>query len=1190
MAQITLNINGFEVKGNDGQTILEIAQANGIFIPTLCHDERVKTFGACGVCLVEGENNPKLMRACATAASNGMVIQTDTPRVQEARKIALEFLLSDHAGDCRPPCLEACPGHTDCQGYVGLIANGQYEEALAMIKNVIPLPASIGRVCPHPCEEACRRAMVEEPIGIAHLKAFAADLDMASESPYTPDIAPDTGKKVAIIGGGPGGLTAAYFLRRYGHAVTVYDAMDKMGGMLRYGIPEYRLPKAILDAEIRLIEKMGVKMVNNVKVGKDMTFDHIKNSHDATVLAIGAWVSSGLRCPGEDLDGVLGGIDFLRDVAQNNPVLTGKKVAIVGGGNTAMDACRTAVRLGAEAVYNVYRRTKAEMPAEPIEIQEAEEEGVIFKNLTNPIEILGTDGHVSALRLQIMELGEPDASGRRAPVAVPGAEETLDVDTVILAIGQGVNPDGMEGVELSKWKTIVADENTFRTNLPGVYAVGDATNKGASIAIEAIGDAKRAADVIHSGLNGAEVPYKKPFIVTREMTPEKLAHHPKVKREAMPHLKPEVRRHTFDQVNLGYTEAQAKAEASRCLECGCADYFECRLIDYANRYGVNPAQFAGETHHQPEDTSNPFIVRNPNKCILCGLCVRVCEEVMGRTALGFVERGFDTVIKPAMDLPLAETDCISCGQCVNLCPTGALCERLPVAKNVPLEEETTHSVCGFCSVGCGVKLQTKGRMLLRSLPDDSQRPNALLCAKGRFGTGEVQKQPRLAKPLICKDDKMTEVSMAEALLHITKKTQGIAARYGTDALAVAISDKYINEDIYVMNRYAREVLKTHKVFSFNSVQSGLKEVFGQDASPNTLEELPHTDVIVLVCDDVLNSHTVAGIVVKKAVEKGAKLILVSNKETQADEWATMKLTPGKSLKVLKEMTKALLDMGKKPQNAQGLEALAEALKGVTPGEEAAEAAKLYANAKKAMIVYDAKGTSTDAQRMLADMAVLSGHIGKPRAGMVSLLSNSNSQGLVDMGVQGDSAAMVAQIEAGTIKGLVIFGEDVPGVDLSKVEFVAVSDYHLTETAEMAHVVLPAATMAESCGTYTSMQRQVQRVRQALPALCGCSNWELVRNLANVSQKAINYERGWQIRKDISQTVPGYAGLNDTDWTKPVFVPMGDSPVLYQKDFALEGGQACLQVPVGDCLFTEAQNTHSAYNRFMHFMDSKQLIK
>ncbi|MDE6412701.1 MAG: FAD-dependent oxidoreductase, partial [Eubacterium sp.] len=475
MDMIKLTINGKEVTASAGSTILEAARQNGIYIPTLCYDEAVEVYGACGLCVVEAEGIPKLLRSCSAKASDGMVINSESDRVIKSRKIAMELLMSAHDGDCIAPCQLACPANTDCQGYVGLIANGEFDAALKLIKETNPLPASIGRVCPHPCEKACRRGKVEEPINIAQLKAFAADLDLKGES-YLPECADNTGKKVAIIGGGPAGLTAAMYLRKLGHEVTVFDMMDKMGGMLRYGIPQYRLPKEVLDSEIKLIEKAGVRLVNNCRLGKDITIDMLKKVNDAIILAPGAWKSSPMRVKGEDTQGVYGGIDFLRSVIQGNPVEIGEKVAVCGGGNTAMDACRTAVRLGAKEVYVIYRRTEKEMPAEEIEIKESKEEGVIYKFLTNPVEIHQENGKVCGMTLQLMELGEPDASGRRRPVAIEGKTEYLPLDSVIMAIGQKLDPTDFSDVQLTDRGTISADEDSFMTNLEGVFAIGDATN------------------------------------------------------------------------------------------------------------------------------------------------------------------------------------------------------------------------------------------------------------------------------------------------------------------------------------------------------------------------------------------------------------------------------------------------------------------------------------------------------------------------------------------------------------------------------------------------------------------------------------------------------------------------------------------------------------------------------------------
>ena len=672
MSQIKLIINGKECVGQSGQTILQVAEANGIDIPTLCHNEHVKHYGACGICVVEAKNSPKLLRACSTLAADGMELDIESKRVVQARKVALELLMSDHDGDCRGPCVLNCPAGTDCQRYVKQIALGDYRGAVETIKEKLPLPASIGRVCPHPCETACRRKMVEAPISIAYLKAFAADQDLASPEPFQADIAPDTGKRVGIIGGGPAGLTAAYFLRRAGHHVTIYEAMPKLGGMLRYGIPEYRLPKAVLDAEIQAIADMGVAVKPDFRIGVDATFRQIRENHDAVVVAIGAWSSMSARCPGEELEGVWGGIHLLREIALGNRPSIGDKVVIMGGGNTAMDACRSAVRLGAKEVSVVYRRTLEEMPAERIEIEEAMEEGVIFRFLRNPAEIIGENGKVKAVKLQVMELGEPDASGRRSPVAVEGQFETIPIDSFISAIGQKVSPVGFEELELNKRGIIAADESTFRTNLPGVFAVGDATNRGAGIAIAAIGEANKAASVVDAYLRGAEVPYRKPYLSQRVVSPEMFAEYAKKQRAKMPCKSAEVRVRSFEEMNLGFTGEQARAEASRCLECGCHDYENCSLIRHANRYEIHPERFAGAKRSSGSEKKLVVIERNEGKCILCGLCVRVCEEVAHQGILGLVGRGFGTEVKPEFRDLERIAGCKDCLKCAQSCPTGAL--------------------------------------------------------------------------------------------------------------------------------------------------------------------------------------------------------------------------------------------------------------------------------------------------------------------------------------------------------------------------------------------------------------------------------------------------------------------------------------------------------------------------------------
>ena len=720
---INLTINGKAVQAPEGSTILEAARLADIYIPTLCYDKAVEVYGACGLCVVEAEGIPKLLRSCSAKVSEGMVVNTESDRVVQSRKVAMELLMSAHDGDCVAPCQLNCPARTDCQGYVGLIANGEYEAALKLIKNKISLPASIGRVCPHPCEKACRRQNVEEPINIAQLKAFAADMDLKADS-YVPEVQPSTGKKIAVIGGGSAGLTAAYYLTIMGHSVTVYDMMEKMGGMLRYGIPQYRLPKEVLDKEIAIIEKTGVTFKNNMKLGVDFTIQSLKAENDAVIVAVGAWKSSSMRTPGEELEGVYGGIDFLRGVIKGNAPKIGEKVAICGGGNTAMDACRTAVRLGAKEVYVVYRRTRNEMPADKLEIDEAEEEGVIYKFLTNPLSFNGEDGKVKSITLQLMELGEPDASGRRRPVPIEGKTEEIAVDSVILAIGQKLVTDDVKELELNQRGNIAADEDFFTTSIDGVFAIGDATNRGASIAIEAIGEADRCAKAVDAYLKGESLDTRVPYISKRDEKTIDYSDRQKESRINPKVLAPEVRNKNFDEVSLGFTEEEAQKEAQRCLECGCREYYKCKLLKVAQRYDIDPGRFKGEMPQKYTHDENAFIERNTSKCILCGLCVRSCREVMDLHSIGLMGRGFKTDVSPAFSLPLDQTNCNNCGLCVSLCPTGSLTEKSSLKKQVPLDEIYTDETVDINGKEAKVTVARYNGKVLRVIPNDEISRNS----------------------------------------------------------------------------------------------------------------------------------------------------------------------------------------------------------------------------------------------------------------------------------------------------------------------------------------------------------------------------------------------------------------------------------------------------------------------------------
>jgi len=478
----------------------------------------------------------------------------------------------------KSPCTNACPNNVNAHAYVALIAQGKYREAMEVILRTLPFPGVVGRICPHPCENSCRRGQIDAPVSICALKRFVADrVDI--ESLPIPDIA-KRDDKVAIIGSGPAGLTAAYFLALEGYQVTVFEALSVTGGMLRVGIPDYRLPPEVLDKEIRAITRLGVDVKLNTALGRDITIDGLfGQGYRAVYLAIGAHQHLRLNIPGEDAQGVVPGVAFLRRSNLGQIARLGGRVAVLGGGDVAIDAARAALRLGSGKVTVLYRRTRDEMPARENEVEDALAEGVEIQYLTAPQQILTKDNKVIAIQCIKMELGEPDSSGRRRPVPVPGSEFIVEADWVLPAIGQ--TPDSgfladRSGVALSRWGTIEVDPVTFATNVEGVFAGGDAQS-GPWIAIGAVAHGREAAISISRYLRGEDMragrePREIPQ-VNFVPIPEELEKRP---RTHMSTVAMAERKSSFAEVELGLTEKQARAEALRCLNCmSCCECLQC---------------------------------------------------------------------------------------------------------------------------------------------------------------------------------------------------------------------------------------------------------------------------------------------------------------------------------------------------------------------------------------------------------------------------------------------------------------------------------------------------------------------------------------------------------------------------------------------------------------------------------------
>lgn len=497
------------------------------------------------------------------------VIVSVLPNDPEAALLSLQqnFGITTRYG--QPPCHVECPAGVRTQGFVNLIRDGQFEEALQLMRETYPFAGTLGRVCNALCEVKCQRGLIDQPVSIRNLHRFLADNERA-QGKITPPISHiDKEQKVAVIGAGPAGLGCAYDLARMGYPVTVFEAKPENGGLLRYGIPSYRLPRDVLAEEISYIQKLGVEIVNNKRITKPS--DLLAEGFNAVFIGTGAASSRKLKVEGEDLKGVYHALEFLNDFNMGKKLKLGKRVAVIGGGNSAIDSARVSLRLGASKVVIVYRRSREEMPASPSEIEDTEHEGIEINILSSPVKILEDSGKVKALRCIKMELGEPDESGRRRPVPVPSSEFDIEVDTIIVAIGQGIDADEyFPDIEYSEWGLIQADPISSQTSVNGVFAGGDAVSGPATV-VWAVGAGKKAAHAIDLYLRGEELPkvkVKPPIVASVEAGK---AQAKEGRRTTMPTLDLEERKTSFDEVELGFDEAMATAEAGRCINCSISN-------------------------------------------------------------------------------------------------------------------------------------------------------------------------------------------------------------------------------------------------------------------------------------------------------------------------------------------------------------------------------------------------------------------------------------------------------------------------------------------------------------------------------------------------------------------------------------------------------------------------------------------
>ena len=609
VAMVHLKINGIGLCAEEGTTILDAARKNNIEIPALCHKDGLKAYGSCGICVVEADGIPRLLRACSTAVQDGMVINTDSPRAVKARRMALELIMSDHTGDCIAPCTLACPAGVDCMGYIQAVAEGDYAKAVRTIRKKLPFPAVLGRICPHPCESRCRRRMADEPIDICRLKRFAADKAFTDGADELPEPALDSGLSVCVIGGGVSGLSAAYFLRLYGHKVTVFEKEKLCGGQLRSRIPEQRLPEEVLDREIEYLMRMGIEIAAGTEIisGAETKAGTVKSAYgktgpetmiedgDDNKTRAGNYFTkkTDMTSLAEKYDAVIvaAGDSFGLIEDPDRLPLTKKNIFMVAPARDKKESM---------AVYAIARASQCADTADSY-----------LRSLMHKDCAYTENG-----ALQAAEYDNAKTCNGNAHTAGNDHCPAYDLKRRTISTARD------EDLDFSQ----IPKENRIRPSMAGIkYERGNTENNSET--------ADRDPDMAAA--------------VSAEKT-------------------------KYTRAESGFSESEALKEAARCLRCGCAEYDSCSLIELVRKYDADPERFTGEKHKAYRRSALGSIGHDRGKCLLCGLCVRVCEEKAGKGILAIYGRGFDAAVRPELSDDNITAFCSTCRMCVKACPSGAM--------------------------------------------------------------------------------------------------------------------------------------------------------------------------------------------------------------------------------------------------------------------------------------------------------------------------------------------------------------------------------------------------------------------------------------------------------------------------------------------------------------------------------------